>query len=452
MNIDRLVINMFCPECGKENANDNMFCENCGTRLEEATVSQPVETQQTPPVSGGNPHLPPVQKTTVPATPKKPTPRNLKILVGEILVIIILLVASYKTAEQISSPEKVAENYFVSLVKGDLKATYDYLQLPEDEFLTKENFLKMEDDILDINIANYQVFQRGNSDYLRDYYDDYYGEEQEQGQGITNSVVISYTTGMTSGEDAYIVDLVKTMDKKYLFFDNWVVNPVNNLTRDYGIVVPTGTEVTLDDILLGDKYIEDSYDGYTSYRVPYLFTGEHTIKVSHPVMVEVEEIITTYNESYEQYTLYDMEIKAEVKQELFDKSIEILEFTFENAFNIGGFEQIKSLFGASTQDIDDLEYRYMNFQDRIKDDEGMGLTRIEFTNIEGETYSYSHEDKLFLEVDLNVDTDYASRTKGWFGSGIYNDEGKGSYGDTYIFCYNEGSWELVNVGFASIYY
>lgn len=140
---------MFCPKCGKKNKDGAKFCEFCG---EEIKSEESI-------------HLPKKRKFDK---------KNI-IIIALILIIIFILCIIGVVLNNKFRPSNVASSYFEAISANDLGKVYDFIDVPESDFTSKEIFEKVSEED-DLDLVNYEVIN-----------------EEISSDGLSAQVEISYT-------------------------------------------------------------------------------------------------------------------------------------------------------------------------------------------------------------------------------------------------------------------
>ena len=180
---------MFCPECGQKNENSARFCENCGTSLPENRKIKKTKTFT-------------FSKLEITKLKQSITKKQ-KITYSIVLAIILCCTSFYMYGKIITNPKNIAKNYFLAQMQSDSDTLYDYLDIEKSEFTTKELFKKIvKKDQNPIQLINYKI-----------------GKPSISKDGLTATVPISYITKQNNHIQSTSIQLKKTTNKKYEFFN-----------------------------------------------------------------------------------------------------------------------------------------------------------------------------------------------------------------------------------------
>lgn len=397
---------MFCPNCGTSNPDNAIFCEECGTKIESQT-----------------------KKT------KTITVKN-KLIIGEAVVLIILLICAYKLGEKKLGAEAVASKYFEQVMSGNWEGAYDNLEIVDSPFLSKNLFVQVNKNNERKEYTTYKVE---------------YSSLQLKGTGIINEVQISYRPKGASAASNMIVHLVKEGKKQLFFFDEWKVVPDNYIAHDYSIQVPKGVEVQLDGVKIDDTYREDESQAVSStmdtYVIPDLFAGSHELVLKHENMENIRDIIETEDK---EYYIENMPVKKEVKEKLVKKAAADLKTIYIQGFQQADFSKIKSIFSNDTEALYGLQYGYNDFKEGFQGyDNDLGLKSVLFSNIKGTvTHEYKEGNSIF-EVQLEYFYNAKSNILNWDGTykeNMYQDTGT----NTFVYVVEDGKWVIKSFDFNAV--
>ena len=351
---------MYCGECGFKNQKGDRFCAECGKPLQEekTTPKKKVVSKQPP-------------------KPRKPMSKKTKIGIIIGIIVIVLGIIGYNVGSSMTSPKKVALNFFEATVNYDADALYSYLDVEQNEFTSKKVFkkiverMKKEDNE---KVMNYKVTN-----------------VEKSSSGLYANVTINYTVDGDSDDHSETIRLSKTKNKKFLFFDEWKV-AVNNTDTvdDFELTVIKDSEVTLEGVKVDSKYLDkkESSDSYDVYVLPALLPIEYEVEVKLPYGFTVTD--TIYPDSYSTSKTIDVDMDSfpEKETEKLEKQIKTdLTTLYSNAIEGKSYEDVKSNFSYDG-DANEMSEVY----DDLKEDLTSSLSKL--TNIE-----YESVDLTDIEID-----------------------------------------------------
>ena len=121
----------FCTSCGKQIEDNSLFCEHCGARQEQSApvasaspappppVSEPSAPTQSAPEQGGYGAGTAYGQAPVPAAPRKPIPKGLKIAVLVVVILAVLAALFVFIMGKINDPQKTIAAFADSILTQD---------------------------------------------------------------------------------------------------------------------------------------------------------------------------------------------------------------------------------------------------------------------------------------------------------------------------------------------
>lgn len=342
---------MFCGECGTKNTGASQFCENCGAKLAGAP-----EQQVSPsPVEGTVNNVQPnnvqnqMPNTQVMATqPAKPMSKKTKLILTIIAVIAVIFGGAYYYVGTLVTPEKVAEDYFNALVELDAKKIYKFLQVEDTEFTTEEMFEKVIKNTTNkdskMEIVNYEVGSVKYDDLTK----------------MTAKVTITYVEKDKDKSQTVDVKLAKGKDKKWLFYDEWlVVTTAYEVKNDVTVKVDKGATVKVEGVKLNKKYLdEESSSSYSDYyKVPAMFGGKYKFNVKYTNGLETEELVNVASGGY-YASLSASSLTKKVKAEINKQMAADVQLIYDSVIAKKTFDEIKSNFEYTDGDLTNLTSAY----------------------------------------------------------------------------------------------
>ncbi len=359
---------MFCPKCGKKNKEEAQFCEFCGEKIVEES------------------------KVVLPSKPKKPLSKKNKIIIVVVVAVVLILGGGGIILSDNYTPSKVAEGYFVALMNDDTNKLYDYIDIPNNEFTSKEIFNKVVDND-DKDLVNYQVVG-----------------EQVSNDGLSAQVKISYTLEGRQTPLEKTIYLVKDKKNKMLIFDNWKISEGSSLLEeDYEITVFKGSTLKLEGVEVSSKYKKDSDTAkYDTYVIPALFKGNYNAQLTleNGLTTEAKIDVSGYSSTINTFELSDKDEKS-LENSIKDNVAKL----YKSAIDSKSFGDIKKDFEYKDSDLSDLEDAYDSFAKSIKNNE---LKSYEITDLDIDRLSITEDGYLYVTVSL----EYKYSVKDYFSEDI----------------------------------
>ena len=402
---------MFCGECGTKNKKGAQFCENCGAKME------------TP-------------KKEVFVKEKKPMTKKNKIITGIVGLVAMIVIALCIFLGSLTSPKNIAEKVFNATVNYDFDTIYKYLNVEDSEFTSKEMFNKVMTSNYDIEdkpvIVNYSV-----------------GEPVISDDKMSATVTITYMMKDKDKSDTFDVKLVKDKNKKWLFFDNWLVNTKGiDVAKNYKIEVAKGSTISVEGIALSSNYLnsEESNENYDVYVIPSIFEARYEVNITLPIGLQVTSKMNVYDNGSYKYRMSLNDLTNEVKDNLISISKSSLQTLYDGVKEQKSFDDIKSNFEYENGDLTTLKSDYENLVNSIGT--SIKLTTITFKEIKISDVNITSENKLKLYLKVSYDYSVSYESSGETKTHDSND-----YDYLYLtFDYVNGNYKLIDTSSLITYF
>ena len=441
---------MFCPNCGTSNDEGALFCANCGTRLEiepavtegtatvsdnnavpqqpeaqpqvqepqadaqaQQSVEQPEATQENAQVQpqmqaaqvNMQPQVTPMyeqpQADAAGNTAKKPfkLTKQIVIIGAAAIAVIAAVIVFICVGNSLTNYKKTAKAYVKAVEECDWAKAYSLIQIPEDEFLTKNAFVTAHSDATGSAVGNIKVIDSFSS----------------KGRLPGNKAVsVIYTTA--TGADSE--DLLLTVtDKHYmLFFKKYKVSTEDVVVSNCTINVPKGLTLFINDILVGDQYKKDDSgknSSYDVYEIPYLFNGTTILKATSDFTEDYKkEIYPSYDDYSTSISSYDIKFSEDKISGLKDQAKKDVTEFFDAAQKKNDFSTVSDKFTSDMQSGAKSTYKQIsNFKVtsftasmsdtsfRTDSSDGCPTIKVGFKIGYSYTYKYSNDTKSYDKSD-----------------------------------------------------
>lgn len=357
---------MFCGECGTKNKKGAQFCESCGAKMEAPEKEIVVKE-------------------------KKPMTKKNKIILGIVAVVAVAVIALCVFLGSLTSPENIAEKVFNATANYDFNTIYEYLNVEDSEFTSREMFNKvMTSNYGDEEkpvILNYSV-----------------GKPVVSVDKMSATVTITYMEQDEDESETFDVKLVKDKKKKWLFFDNWRVNVKGiDVAKNYEIEVAKGSTVTVEGITLSTNYLstEESSENYDVYVIPSMFEEGYEVNITLPMGLQVTDTMYVYDDDSYKYRLSLNDLTDDIKNTLMSVSKSSLQTLYEGVKDQKSFDDIKSNFEYENGDLSTLKKDYEDLVNNVGT--STKLTAITFKEIKLSDVDITSDNKLKLYLKASYD-------------------------------------------------
>lgn len=431
---------MFCGECGTKNTGASQFCENCGAKLAGAPEQQasPSTTEGT--VNNVQPNNVQNQmpNTQVMATqPAKPMSKKTKLILTIIAVIAVIFGGAYYYVGTLVTPEKVAEDYFNALVELDAKKIYKFLQVEDTEFTTEEMFEKVIKNTTNkdskMEIVNYEVGSVKYDDLTK----------------MTAKVTITYVEKDKDKSQTVDVKLAKGKDKKWLFYDEWlVVTTEYEVKNDVTVKVDKGATVKVEGVKLNKKYLdEESSSSYSDYyKVPAMFGGKYKFNVKYKNGLETEELVNVASGGY-YASLSASSLTKKTKAEINKQMAADVQLIYDSVIAKKTFDEIKSNFEYTDGDLTNLTSAYNTLAADLAAASSQ-LTKIKVNESDVSSIYLNSDDSLSMSTTFKYDYTVSYQSN---GQAQTHSDNTTNY-VTFTYQKVEGKYKLTNIKYLKTYF
>lgn len=404
---------MYCGECGAKLKKNAEFCGECG-----AKVHQKEEEEKKP-------------KKVVKKTERKPMSKKKKAIIITVVVLVVAVIGSYWFLSKRFGPEGVATEYLEAMISNDADRIYNALNLSGDTtFATKEAFEKVFDSLHNgyDDVVNYKVI------------------DVEYNEGKLTANVEFQIASEGSEEDTITIRVIKNSQKKFLIFDSWQVSNVSNslLVKDYQITVPKNSTVTVNDIALESKYLNNdkSTEELDVYVIPQIFVGTTTIKTVLPCGIEEtsEQNISSYNTSYKADVSLES-LTDEMKTTLEEQVKKDLTTLYANIIAKKDWNSIKESYNYANADLKNLEQEYEDLYEELVTDSDVTLKAFEVTDVNITDFSLNDNQlEISAKFTYKYTVDYQN-----FNNETKTKEGNSSYTTSISYNYVDNAYKINDI-------
>lgn len=285
-----------------------------------------------------------------------------------ILVILIVLILCGKIIGYFNSPEYIANKYFKAIANNDYSKIYDLIDV-DDSALVNEKVL--EDKISSLGVDAYKL---------------------ESIQETEDNALITYKYEHNNQVYVASVLLRKSMQNKYLVFNNWKVQSskvVNNIT----IKVPVNSVVKVDNTNI-KEFLTESTDEYDIYTIEEMISGKYNVSIELENGLKAEDEINVASNST--YVVGDIELEDNVKTELQNQLSNYLATLYNNAIGNKNYDETG---------LDKLKDEYVYLRSSLQN-KGYTLTGISFSDITVSSSTYDTMLEVVFSVNCNYNINY----------------------------------------------
>ena len=365
----------------------------------------------------------------------RPVSRWLIAVIAEAAVLLMVLVIASTLFHQAGSVDRKAGKYFVSLVNGNYKKAFSYLNLKKDKFINPDQ--------LELAMGGTD-FSEVDNYYIQDYrglYDGYYGTSHKANE-LGRTYVAFYRNKGASYDSQYYIQMAKSGKG-----GKWYVSSDSLVVRNAKINVPRGAAVTVDDIEVPEKYAEEGSNDYgpdvISYTIPQLFSGAHYISVKADGCEELRRVWYVSGNG-DSCSLLDLRRTRETMESLQAQAASNMQRIYQAILNKESFDSVADLF---TSDPDQLKYIREDYERLAENMHGDSywVTSMSFQNLEARSTTGEPS------VRLSFHCAGAYQEKYYDGE-IGSEQGESDCEMYFNFQQENGSWVQNSLGCQRIYF
>ena len=358
------------------------------------------------------------------------------LLIGEAVAAFIIFVVVITLFSGNGTADATAERYFISLVNGNYKNAFSCMDLEEDDFI---NYKELEFAMSSYDFSrvdNYKL-EKANANY--EYSNAYRNNDDELGK----TCVILFRNKGDSYDSRFDINMVKSGKS-----GKWYVSSGDLITENFGIVIPVGASLKIDEINVPDKYAKvqkDEYSGaeYLVYTIPRIFRGQHYISVIRDGFQEYRNMYFVDGRDYH-CDMTDQMLSRETMEKINALAVTNMQKIYQAALNKQGFETIADLFTSDPEKLGDIESEYNDLVSRMNS-EDYWVSSLDIQEITAESDAENPSSNLSFSCSGNC------HKKNYSGE-IEDQTGEADCNMSFNFKLENENWVQTNLGCRYIYF
>ena len=196
-------------------------------------------------------------------------PMSLRILIVNLSLFLILCAVFFMAGAYLYAPQAAGRNYVEACLAGDWNSAYDVCQFPDSTFLSRKNY---------VNAMTWKAKQDGTDGQETPEIKSFFMRRKQNLETGENRIyTVRYTLKGVSDSQEETLEIAAGDTVKWNFKE-WYVVPKDSYVTDVEITVPADASFYLDGVQVGKKYLKETADNVSIYKIPYLFLGGHTIE------------------------------------------------------------------------------------------------------------------------------------------------------------------------------
>ena len=325
-------------------------------------------------------------------------PMSLRILIVNLSLFLILCAVFFMAGAYLYAPQAAGRNYVEACLAGDWNSAYDVCQFPDSTFLTRKNY---------VNAMTWKAKQDGSDGQETPEIKSFFMRRKQSLETGGNRIyTVRYTLKGVSDSKEETMEIAAGDIVKWNFKE-WYVVPKDSYVTDVEITVPANASLYLDGVQVGKKYLKETADTVSVYKIPYLFIGGHTIELTEAKKDPYREMILVEDNSSMEF-LPDLKLNDSTGKVIADRVEESLDKVFAAAVNGKAFGTIKDEFSADTAVQADAKEQYQQIRDAyLNSDTNTGITSVTISSIS--TTVTSTENQMKIETDVTATIEKRTR-------------------------------------------
>ena len=382
------------------------FCTRCGAQIEHGQRCNCSGTTKS--VATGHKSF--IQRA-------KGWPESTKRALSVVFVLIVITILYAVIGSAITAPINTAQRYFRVKANGNWNRVYSFYDLDryESEFINRDSFIALHEgiDITDFILT-----------------------------GSGQSYTASYSVGGSAAGQKESISLVRS-GSSLIFFDAYKVSTRSVITDNFHIYAPKGSSVFINgiQISLSRESSEMQYDFTDTFIVPKIFSGQHELRVEHPVCEALTERIIIDNEEYSYYEVESLKLNSSVKPDLAKRTEDISRRVIASALEGNSFQSLNLEYTGDEWSREMLINTYnflvsvLNRQDDYDGYESISITS--FVDLSSQTEL--HRDGIYT-CEMQMDYNYVYITQEWGDTS--EEKGSESAYIRFLFVFENNGWVL----------
>lgn len=356
----------------------------------------------------------------------KRLPKSVKILLILNLIFLFVVIVISVIASSLTSPKHIAKGYFNTIVDGDWNKMYSYFSLENSDFINQDSFIKMMENEINLEIENFEILKESSLSYENSFLEkypfskNYYKSSSDS--DMIKTYVVNYILKGSASPQSETITLVKSSGKKFLFYPDYYVNVDNLIVSNFHVSVPKESTVYIDNIKLTEKMTspDDDYNysdyNYDTYVVSKIFSGEHELKVEHPICDVYTEKIQINDSDYysSSYTVPELILNDSVRANLTNMTEDIYIQIVSSALEKKSFDTLNLACTSDPNQLAGIKESYDSLIKRLRDEDGTGYQSITFNAFTDNSSQIEFDASGTYFCDLEIEYDYVMILKDWY--------------------------------------
>lgn len=323
---------------------------------------------------------------------------SLRILIVNISLLLTLCAGFFMAGAYLYAPQAAGRNYVEACLAGDWNSAYDVCKFPDSTFLARKNY---------VNAMTWKAKQEEADGQETPEIKSFFMRRKESLETGENRIyTVRYTLKGVSDAKEETLEIAAG-DRVKGNFKEWYVVPKDSYVTDVEITVPVDASLYLDGVLVGKKYLKETADTVRVYKIPYLFSGGHTIELTEKQKDPYREIILVKDNSSMEF-LPELKLNDSTGKVIADRVEESLDKVFQAAADGKAFRTIENEFSADTAVQADAKEQYQQICDAyLNTENNTGIIGITVSSVS--TTVTNAENQMQIETTVTASIEKRNR-------------------------------------------
>lgn len=365
-----------------------------------------------------------------------------RILIKSIILVLVIAAGS-GTAIGVrgyrqSTAQYAVDTYTAMLTEGNGEKAFDFLEQAAEQVLTKEEYLSV------LEAEKYGLYSAVNIKEAEKHLD-------SDGNEYTDyHVEFLDASGAVQKEEDFTAK--KHAAAVFGIFDEWKILSDHCMIENFGLTVPVGAEVYIDNKQADSAWIAEDGEqqSFDTYRIPSMIPGKYSLVVRHPAFESVNATLDTANGDAD-YTGM-MTLKSSAQDSCKELGVKALKLLYTSAA-AEKQDELKELFADCLSDAKKLSKNQA--KEFHKEDTAFKQAAVSGFAAQFGEPQYTGDENGAITTEMTFSYHYAVREEKTVDTGEYYEDGStimetveedhsGDATAKFVMSYYDGVWRIAS--------
>lgn len=351
---------MYCRNCGNKREEEDIFCTFCGNRVGTEKKRPLIDLKNMP----------------------KKTKKALFVL----LFLLVLIFIGKSTYNAYLSEEAFIKKYIKAYESGDYEKIIKLSGIENNDFINKKNIKEKYEDKKNKKIIIKNITENSNK------------------KGEYNRTVTYIVDGFKRSNTLTL----KQEGQKLYIFKDYIITSNDFIAKDVSFTVPKDTIITIDNVILNEKYIEKKEGDKVTYKVDKLLRKNVKINIELENKITLYDIRSVFTNEEIDYTELNYNIIEKNKNTVEEKIKEDISTLINNSLQNKDFIELQNTKQFTNEIMENT--LFSENYNKIKDKYQGQVNNFKIENLELNNIRINKENKITIRVKF--DYSYEREEKG----------------------------------------